>query len=246
MSRGRPRGPRGGSVPPHGAVLVTGASSGLGRECALELEHRGFQVLAGVRREEDGEKLLAESHHERLRYAVIDITDDTSVRASAELVAHRYGGLRGLVNNAGICLPGPLECIDGEQFRRQLDVNVVGHLSMIRAHLPLLRRSHGRIVNVTSGLGSAAVPFLGAILRPSSPRRRSARPAARSGAHGVNCASPRRRRGSTPPISTSSAPPAASTRRRGAARPWTRPAASGRGPTSAERSATSPRRSTSC
>ena len=150
MSRGRPRGPRGGSVPPHGAVLVTGASSGLGRECALELEHRGFQVLAGVRREEDGEKLLAESHHERLRYAVIDITDDASVRASADLVAHRYGGLRGLVNNAGICLPGPLECIDGEQFRRQLDVNVVGHLSMIRAHLPLLRRSHGRIVNVTS------------------------------------------------------------------------------------------------
>ncbi|MFG3350612.1 SDR family oxidoreductase [Streptomyces sp. NPDC048001] len=162
MSRNRVRGPRRGSIPPYGPVLVTGASSGLGRECALELEHRGFQVLAGVRREEDGEKLLTESQHGRLRYAVIDITDDASVQASAELVEDRWGGLRGLVNNAGICVPGPLECIDGEQFRRQLDVNVVGHLAMIRAHLPLLRRSNGRIVNVTSGLGKAAVPFLGA------------------------------------------------------------------------------------
>ncbi|WP_331453651.1 SDR family oxidoreductase [Streptomyces sp. SS162] len=151
-----------GQLPASGAVLVTGASSGLGRECALELEHRGFRVLAGVRRAEDGEKLLAESLHGRLRYALVDITDDASVRASAELVEREYGGLRGLVNNAGICVPGPLECVDGDQFRRQLDVNVVGHLGVIRAHLPLLRRSRGRIVNVTSGLGKAAVPFLGA------------------------------------------------------------------------------------
>jgi len=156
------RGSRGRGLPPRGAVVVTGASSGLGRECALELENRGFQVLAGVRRSEDGEKLLTESQHGRLGYAIIDITDDASVRASAELVAHRYGGLRGLVNNAGICVPGPLECISRDQFREQLDVNVVGHLAMIRAHLPMLRRSHGRIVNVTSGLGKAAVPFLGA------------------------------------------------------------------------------------
>ncbi|WP_103531691.1 SDR family oxidoreductase [Streptomyces sp. SM11] len=162
MSRPAAHGPHGRRLPPHGAVVVTGASSGLGRECALELENRGFQVLAGVRRSEDGEKLLTESQHGRLRYALIDITDDASVRASAELVAHQYGGLRGLVNNAGVCVPGPLECIDGDQLRRQLDVNVVGHLAMIRAHLPMLRRSNGRIVNVTSGLGKAAVPFLGA------------------------------------------------------------------------------------
>ncbi|MGV9314527.1 SDR family NAD(P)-dependent oxidoreductase [Streptomyces sp. NPDC003691] len=149
-------------LPANGAVVVTGASSGLGRECALELESRGFQVLAGVRRTVDGEKLLSESLYGRLRYAVVDITDDASVRDCAELAEREYGGLRGLVNNAGICVPGPLECVDNEQFRRQLDVNVVGHLGMIRAHLPLLRRERGRIVNVTSGLGKAAVPFLGA------------------------------------------------------------------------------------
>ncbi|MFE7462399.1 SDR family oxidoreductase [Streptomyces sp. NPDC057554] len=162
MNATAPHGPRGRRLPPHGAVVVTGASSGLGRECALELESRGFQVLAGVRREEDGEKLLTEARYGRLHHTLIDITDEASVRASAELVADRYGGLRGLVNNAGICVPGPLECIDGDQLRHQLDVNLVGHLSMIRAHLPLLRRSNGRIVNVTSGLGKTAVPFLGA------------------------------------------------------------------------------------
>ncbi|GAA2242869.1 SDR family NAD(P)-dependent oxidoreductase [Streptomyces amakusaensis] len=150
------------SLPAGGAVVVTGASSGLGRECALELENRGFHVLAGVRRGEDGEKLVGESLRGRLRYAVIDITDDASVRASAELVEREYGGLRGLVNNAGICVPGPLECVDSDRFRRQLDVNVVGQLGMIRAHLPLLRRSRGRIVNITSGLGKTAVPYLGA------------------------------------------------------------------------------------
>ncbi|WP_079147644.1 SDR family oxidoreductase [Streptomyces thermolilacinus] len=162
---GRPTGgilPARRRLPAQGAVVVTGASSGLGRECALALEERGFHVIAGVRRSEDGEKLLAESLHGRLRPAVIDITDEASVRASAELAAREYGALRGLVNNAGICVPGPLECVEGDQFRRQLDVNVVGHLEMVRAHLPLLRRARGRIVNVTSGLGKAAVPFLGA------------------------------------------------------------------------------------
>ncbi|MFC8792640.1 SDR family oxidoreductase [Streptomyces cinereoruber] len=149
-------------LPAQGPVLVTGASSGLGRECALELEALGFQVLAGVRREEDGEKLLTESLHDRLRPVVVDITDEASVRACAERVEREHGGLRGLVNNAGICVPGPLECLDADQFRRQLDVNVIGHLGVVRAHLPLLRRSRGRIVNVTSGLGKAAVPFLGA------------------------------------------------------------------------------------
>ncbi|GAB3213880.1 SDR family oxidoreductase [Marinactinospora thermotolerans] len=157
------RGTRTIATPPPGrAVVVTGASSGLGRECALDLEDRGFHVLAGVRREEDGEKLVAESLHGRLRYALVDVTDDASVTACAERCEREYGGLWGLVNNAGICVSAPLECVSTEQLRRQFDTNVVGQLSMIRAHLPLLRRSRGRIVNVTSGLGRIAVPYLGA------------------------------------------------------------------------------------
>ncbi|MDT0330173.1 SDR family oxidoreductase [Nocardiopsis lambiniae] len=145
-----------------GPVLVTGASSGLGRECALDLERRGFEVLAGVRRVEDGEKLLARSSRGRLEYAIIDVTDEESVEASAEFVRSRHPGLRGLVNNAGIAVSAPLETVDSATLRRQLETNVVGQLAMVRAHLPHLRRSRGRIVNITSGLGRVAIPYLGA------------------------------------------------------------------------------------
>ncbi|GLU49117.1 SDR family oxidoreductase [Nocardiopsis ansamitocini] len=149
-------------VPEH-PVLVTGASSGLGRECALDLENRGFHVVAGVRRPEDGEKLVAESLEGRLRYAIIDVTDDDSVTASAQLIEAEYpSGLWGLVNNAGIAVSAPLECVDSEMLRRQLETNVVGQLAMIRAHLPSLRRTRGRIVNITSGLGKVAIPYMGA------------------------------------------------------------------------------------
>ncbi|WP_285730613.1 SDR family oxidoreductase [Nocardiopsis sp. ATB16-24] len=143
-------------------MLVTGASSGLGQECVLDLEQRGFEVLAGVRRVEDGEKLVARSSHRRLEYTLVDVTDEESVAASAELVRSQYPGLRGLVNNAGIAVSAPLECVDSATLRRQLETNVVGQLAMIRAHLPHLRRSRGRIVNITSGLGRVAVPYLGA------------------------------------------------------------------------------------
>ncbi|MBF6059937.1 SDR family oxidoreductase [Nocardia terpenica] len=143
-------------------VVVTGAATGLGRDCVLDLEDRGFRVVAGVRRTEDGEKLVAAARHGRLRYALVDVTDDDSIRACAEFVDSEYGELWGLVNNAGICIAGPLECIGTPQLRRQLDTNLVGQLSMIRAHLPLLRRSRGRIVNITSGLGTVAFPHFGA------------------------------------------------------------------------------------
>ncbi|MCY9785273.1 SDR family oxidoreductase [Nocardiopsis sp. EMB25] len=145
-----------------GPVLITGASSGLGRACALDLERRGFGVLAGVRRVEDGEKLVAASSRGRLEYAVVDVTDEDSVEACADLVASRYPGLRGLVNNAGIAVSAPLECVDSATLRRQLETNVVGQLAMVRAHLPHLRRARGRIVNITSGLGRVAIPYLGA------------------------------------------------------------------------------------
>ncbi|WP_017540773.1 SDR family oxidoreductase [Nocardiopsis halophila] len=153
-----PSAPRRGDRP----VVVTGASSGLGRECALYLEQQGHPVIAGVRRAEDGERLVAESLHGRLRPTVVDVTDDASVEACAAFVEAEYQGLSGLVNNAGIAVSAPLECVDTATLRRQLETNVVGQLAMVRAHLPLLRRSQGRIVNVTSGLGRVAVPYMGA------------------------------------------------------------------------------------
>ncbi|MET8505366.1 SDR family oxidoreductase [Streptomyces sp. NPDC004787] len=154
-----------GALTPHGrSVLVTGASSGLGRVCALVLERAGFRVFAGVRKETDGESLAQEAAHGRIVPVRIDVTEEKSITEAAERVAAVVGddGLWGLVNNAGICVSAPLECVPPAQLRRQLDINVVGQLAVTQAFLPQLRRARGRVVNVTSGLGSVAVPYLGA------------------------------------------------------------------------------------
>lgn len=146
------------------AVLVTGASTGLGQAAALHLARLGFQVFAGVRKIADGERLVAESAG-RLRAVTLDITDTGQIRQAVTEVAELLGpggSLWGLVNNAGISIPGPLECVPPHQVRLQYDTNVVGSLEVTQAFLPMLRRSRGRIVNVTSGLGRVALPFLGA------------------------------------------------------------------------------------
>lgn len=140
------------------SVMFTGASSGLGWAGALELERVGFKVFAGVRKAEDGEKLVAESANGRLTPVIIDVTKPEQIRAAVAEV----GPVWGLVNNAGISIPGPLECVSPDQLRLQLETNVVGQLAVIQAVLPALRASRGRIVNVTSGVGRIAVPFLGA------------------------------------------------------------------------------------
>ncbi|GIJ24079.1 SDR family oxidoreductase [Micromonospora lutea] len=156
---------RAGRVAPTGrTVVITGASSGLGREAALHLERIGFQVYAGVRTTADGERLLADSSAGRLHPLRVDVTEPTQIRQAVAEVTGRVGGvgLWGLVNNAGIAQPGPLECLSGERFQRQLTTNVIGQFETIQGYLPLLRAARGRIVNVTSGLGRVALPYLGA------------------------------------------------------------------------------------
>ncbi len=156
-------------------VLVTGASTGLGRATALRLERAGFRVLAGVRREADGKEVAAASTYGRITPVTIDVTDEVSVREAAAYVGGLLGPDRplwGLVNNAGVCVSAPLECVPPERLRWQLETNVVGQLAVTQAFLPDLRRARGRIVNVTSGLGTVAIPFLGRTRRRSSRRRR--------------------------------------------------------------------------
>ncbi|GAA0460299.1 SDR family oxidoreductase [Streptomyces stramineus] len=152
-------------TPPAGrAVVLTGASSGLGRECALQLERRGFRVFAGVRKAEDGEKLRADASCKRLRPVLLDVTDEESVRAARAEVLDAVGerGVWGLVNNAGTCVSAPLECVPPERLLQQLHTNVVGAFAVTQAFAPDLRRTHGRVVNVSSGLGALAMPYLGA------------------------------------------------------------------------------------
>lgn len=147
------------------SVLVTGASSGLGRACALGLAEAGFRVFASVRKEADApESTGSPAAFGRITPVRVDVTDEASVAEAAERISGLVGeeGLWGLVNNAGICVSAPLECVSPQRLREQLDTNVVGQLAVTQAFLPMLRRTRGRVVNVTSGLGSVAIPFLGA------------------------------------------------------------------------------------
>jgi NAD(P)-dependent dehydrogenase (short-subunit alcohol dehydrogenase family) len=152
------------SNPPQSrAVLITGTSTGIGAACALDLDRLGFLVLAGVRREEDAQRLRGQASG-RLRTLMLDVTDPELIRAAVETVGQCVGpaGLAGLVNNAGIIVPGPLELISADELRRQLEVNVIGQVAMVQAMLPLLRLGRGRIVGVGSIAGRLAPPYLGA------------------------------------------------------------------------------------
>ena len=142
-----------------GAVLVTGASSGIGEATVSALIGCGFRVWATVRRDVDEQRLTA-THGDRVTVRRCDITDPDQVAAlGTEVVA---SGLVGLVSNAGIAVPAPLEYLPLEHFRHQLEVNLVGQLAVVQAVLPALRRTRGRVVVVGSIGDRIATPMLGA------------------------------------------------------------------------------------
>ena len=145
------------------AILVTGASTGIGAACALGLDRLGMRVFAGVRRAADGAALQREASP-RLTAVAIDVTDAGSIAGAARTITAVMGdaGLAGLVNNAGIAVPGPLEFLPLADLRRQLEINVVGQIAVTQAMLPLLRAARGRIVNMGSIGGRMATPFVGA------------------------------------------------------------------------------------
>ena len=144
------------------AVVITGASTGIGAACAWHLDRLGFTVFAGVRRIEDGEPLKAQGSV-RLRPILLDVTDAGLIEQARRVVAELVGprGLAGLVNNAGIAVAGPLEAVPIADLRRQFEVNVIGQVAVTQAFLPLLRQGRGRIVNMGSIAGRAAMPVMG-------------------------------------------------------------------------------------
>lgn len=145
------------------AVVITGASTGIGRACALELDHLGFFVFAGVRTEAAGRQLQAEASP-RLTPITLDVTDPYTIASAVQTVAADVNGvgIAGLVNNAGIAAPGPLELLPIDALRRQLEVNVIGQVAVTQAFLPLLRKARGRVVNMSSINGGLAIPYMGA------------------------------------------------------------------------------------
>lgn len=140
------------------AVLITGASRGIGRTTALWLAGRGWDVFATVRRAEDGDQLGAEASG-RVHPLELEVTDAGQV---ADLAARVPARLDAVVNNAGIVVPGPIESLSPDDLRRQFDVNVVGPVSVTNALLPKLRESRGRVVFVSSLSGRISTPMTGA------------------------------------------------------------------------------------
>jgi NAD(P)-dependent dehydrogenase (short-subunit alcohol dehydrogenase family) len=144
-------------------TLVTGCSSGIGRATVLRLAAAGQHVYAGVRKPEDGERLVQAATGGAVTPVMLDVTDTGHIAAAAAVIDGHTGpgGLDGLVNNAGYGLACPAELVPLESFRRQLEVNVTGQLAVTQAVLPALRRAHGRIVMVSTIGVRFSPPFAG-------------------------------------------------------------------------------------
>lgn len=150
------------------AVVVTGASTGIGRAAVAKAVREGAHVFASVRKAADAESLTAE-FGQAVTPLLFDVADEPAVQAGAAQVAAALGDRRlfGLVNNAGIAVPGPLLYLDSDEMRRQFEVNLIGVHNATRAFAPLLgadpdrKGKPGRIVMISSVGGQNGAPFVG-------------------------------------------------------------------------------------
>lgn len=146
-------------------ILITGASTGIGKACALHLAERGYHVFGAVRKQTDADTLQTEGNG-NITPVMIDVTDQEQIISAVETITKIVGetGLKALVNNAGIPVPGPLEALPIDGFRYQMEVNVTGQLAVTQAFLPLLRQSKtpATIINMSSISGRIATTMVGA------------------------------------------------------------------------------------
>lgn len=140
------------------SILITGASSGIGKYATEIFALRGWIVWAGYRDEKIKEELL--KIHVNVRPLKIDVTNMDLIIKSKEAIEKSGIQLNILFNNAGLALGGPIEVLDIEEVKKVYDVNFFGYLRMIQTFLPLLRKSCGRILNMSSLAGLIGVPFL--------------------------------------------------------------------------------------
>jgi NAD(P)-dependent dehydrogenase (short-subunit alcohol dehydrogenase family) len=139
-------------------VLITGASTGIGFATAIHLDALGFKVYAGVRKDKDKEKLLANAKN-GLTPLMLDVCDYGSIEKAFLIIRERYkGGYFHVINNAGLSVNGPLELMDYSDIKKVIDVNLTGLLIVTKTFLPLIRNSQGRIINISSGHGLLAIP----------------------------------------------------------------------------------------
>lgn len=147
------------NIPNSSPVVVTGASTGIGHTTCMDLASRGIPVYAGVRKQSDFDKW---SDIEGVHPLMLDVCDAAQIAAAAEQVTREHpGGIRGLVNNAGIAVAAPLAIIPIDAFEQQMDVNVTGLLRVTQVFLPLMRPG-SRLINVSSMAGKVSFPGAGA------------------------------------------------------------------------------------
>ena len=150
-------------------IVITGVSTGIGYDVARYLIKRGFYIFGSVRKQSDADRTKAD-FGDNFTPLIFNVTDLEGVKNAVDQVKSIVGnkGLKALVNNAGITVCGPLMHLSNEEFRHQLDVNVVGVFSVTQAFLPLLgaekktARLPARIINISSISGRIAYPFMGA------------------------------------------------------------------------------------
>jgi NAD(P)-dependent dehydrogenase (short-subunit alcohol dehydrogenase family) len=148
------------------SVVITGASTGIGHGAAKVLIEKGFRVFGSVRKPADAERLGRELGS-AFTPLFFDVVDEPAVKKAAADVGALLKGetLAGLVNNAGIAVPGPLLYLPADEIRHQLDVNVVGQIIVTQAFAPMLKAANGsapgRIVMISSVGGKIATPFMG-------------------------------------------------------------------------------------
>jgi len=143
---------------PRRAVLVTGASTGIGAATVELLAQRGWTAFAGVRSDAAGAAIAA--RHANITPVTLDVTVEATIAAAATIVRESGVPLHGVVNNAGIAIGGPLEFLPIDELRRQFETNVFGAIAVSQAFLPMLRQHRGRIVFVGSIAGRIPVPFI--------------------------------------------------------------------------------------
>jgi NAD(P)-dependent dehydrogenase (short-subunit alcohol dehydrogenase family) len=140
------------------SVLVTGAGRGIGKSIVEHLASRGWDVIAGVRSERDATAVTA-LDPQRISSVILDVTDAGHIAALNESLPER---LDAVVNNAGIAVGGPMETLGADEWRKQLEINVIGQLAVTKAALPRLRQSHGRVVFISSVNGRLSMSLIGA------------------------------------------------------------------------------------
>ena len=138
-------------------ILITGASSGIGRSTALHFQAQGWQVAATMRKPGDAKDLAT---LDRMMVLPLDVTDRASIQSAVQSTLNRFGGIDVLLNNAGYGLAGPMEAVEPTQLERQFATNLFGPVYTMQACLPHFRAKRaGLIINVTSIGGRIALPF---------------------------------------------------------------------------------------